>query len=74
MPFTQTVELEMIENGKDVFKSSLYFGQMNCMTYRQINLNQPQSTSDNENNERTCVIIQYWAGDEVPSAECNRES
>ena len=39
-----------------------------------IQADQPQSTSDNENNERTCVIIQYWAGDEVPSAECNRES
>ena len=43
LPFTQTVELEMIEHGKDVFKCSLYFGQMNCMTYGQINLNQFQT-------------------------------
>ena len=43
LPFTQTVELEMIEHGKDVFKCSLYFGQMICVTYRQINLNQFQT-------------------------------
>ena len=51
---------KMFSNAVSIFRSN---------ELHDIQADQPQSISDKENNERTCEIIKYWAGDDVPSAE-----